>query len=209
MEGASAQHAFGMPDVAQQVQPGWPGAEAWKSRVNHTARVLSTVHFCYRGYWFWIIPLSTGHHSLGIVAGEEHHPFETFARPETAMAWIQKHEPVVYEHIKDLPLDDFKVLRRYAYTSEKVYSTERWACIGEAGVFVDPLYSPGSDLIAIAASLAVAMTRAPVASVAALRETSVLFATVLGTWMLKERFGWQRAIGTVVIVGGVMALRLA
>lgn len=53
-----------------------------------------------------------------------------------------------------------------------------------------------------------AMTRAPVASVAALRETSVLFATVLGTLLLKEHFGWQRAAGTMVIVGGVMALRL-
>ena len=53
-----------------------------------------------------------------------------------------------------------------------------------------------------------AMTRAPVASVAALRETSVLFAAILGTWLLKERFGVQRAIGTAVIVAGVMALRL-
>jgi drug/metabolite transporter (DMT)-like permease len=53
-----------------------------------------------------------------------------------------------------------------------------------------------------------AMTRAPVASVAALRETSVLFATVLGTLMLKERFGAQRALGAAVIVAGVMALRL-
>ena len=53
-----------------------------------------------------------------------------------------------------------------------------------------------------------AMTRAPVASVAALRETSVLFAAVLGTWVLKERFGLQRAIGTAVIVASVMALRL-
>jgi phosphonate utilization associated putative membrane protein len=52
-----------------------------------------------------------------------------------------------------------------------------------------------------------AMTRAPVASVAALRETSVLFAALLGTWLLKERFGLQRAIGTVVIVAGVVALR--
>jgi phosphonate utilization associated putative membrane protein len=52
-----------------------------------------------------------------------------------------------------------------------------------------------------------AMTRAPVASVAALRETSVLFAAVLGTLLLKERFGLQRAIGTGVIVAGVMALR--
>ncbi len=53
-----------------------------------------------------------------------------------------------------------------------------------------------------------AMTRAPMASVAALRETSVLFAVLLGTWLLKEGFGAQRAIGTLVIVGGVMALRL-
>ena len=52
-----------------------------------------------------------------------------------------------------------------------------------------------------------AMTRAPVASVAALRETSVLFAALIGTWLLKERFGMQRAVGTAVIVGGVMALR--
>ena len=52
-----------------------------------------------------------------------------------------------------------------------------------------------------------AMTRAPVASVAALRETSVLFAALLGTVLLKERFGLQRALGTCVIVAGVMALR--
>ena len=52
-----------------------------------------------------------------------------------------------------------------------------------------------------------AMTRAPVASVAALRETSVLFAALLGTVLLKERFGLQRALGTLVIVAGVMALR--
>ena len=52
-----------------------------------------------------------------------------------------------------------------------------------------------------------AMTRAPVASVAALRETSVLFAALLGTLLLKERFGVQRALGTGVIVAGVMALR--
>ncbi len=54
-----------------------------------------------------------------------------------------------------------------------------------------------------------AMTLAPVASVAALRETSVLFAAVLGTVLLKERFGLQRALGTLVVVAGVVALRLA
>ena len=53
-----------------------------------------------------------------------------------------------------------------------------------------------------------AMTRAPVATVAALRETSVLFAALLGSWLLGEKFTPRRALGTCVIVGGVMALRL-
>lgn len=53
-----------------------------------------------------------------------------------------------------------------------------------------------------------AMTRAPVATVAALRETSVLFAALLGSWFLKEAFTARRAVATAVIVAGVMALRM-
>jgi phosphonate utilization associated putative membrane protein len=79
-----------------------------------------------------------------------------------------------------------------------VYARQRWplAALGGAA-------SIGSYSIALWA-----MTRAPVASVAALRETSVLFAAVLGSWFLKERFGVQRAIGTAAVVAGVMALRV-
>lgn len=54
-----------------------------------------------------------------------------------------------------------------------------------------------------------AMTKAPVASVAALRETSVLFAAAIGALWLKEGFGALRALGTAMIVAGVMTLRLA
>lgn len=53
-----------------------------------------------------------------------------------------------------------------------------------------------------------AMTQAPVATVAALRETSVLFAVLLGVWFLKEVFTPRRVIGTCAILAGVMALRL-
>ena len=53
-----------------------------------------------------------------------------------------------------------------------------------------------------------AMTQAPVASVAALRETSVLFATLIGAWLLKEPLGRSRALGAATIVAGVVALRL-
>lgn len=53
-----------------------------------------------------------------------------------------------------------------------------------------------------------AMTRAPVATVSALRETSVLFGALLGVWLLKESFTLRRILGTCAIVGGAMALRL-
>jgi drug/metabolite transporter (DMT)-like permease len=53
-----------------------------------------------------------------------------------------------------------------------------------------------------------AMTRAPVALVAALRETSVLFALLIARAALGERVGAMRWAGAASIVAGVVALRL-
>lgn len=53
-----------------------------------------------------------------------------------------------------------------------------------------------------------AMSQAPVAAVAALRETSVIFAALLATLVLKESFGRHRVAGACVVAVGVIALRL-
>ncbi len=53
-----------------------------------------------------------------------------------------------------------------------------------------------------------AMTRAPIAAVAALRETSVIFAAVIGSVFLHEGFGKARIAGAVLVVCGIAALRL-
>ncbi len=53
-----------------------------------------------------------------------------------------------------------------------------------------------------------AMTRAPVAAVAALRETSVLFAALIGALWLGEGFGLRRLAGATGIVLGIAALKL-
>jgi len=53
-----------------------------------------------------------------------------------------------------------------------------------------------------------AMTRAPIAAVAALRETSVLFAALIGSVWLKEGFGWRRIAGAASVVAGIAALKL-
>ena len=53
-----------------------------------------------------------------------------------------------------------------------------------------------------------AMTRAPVAAVAALRETSVIFAALIGAWLLKEGHIGRRIAGAATVAAGVIALRL-
>ena len=52
-----------------------------------------------------------------------------------------------------------------------------------------------------------AMTHAPIALVAALRETSVLFGTAIAAVALKERFGWARWVSVGLIAAGAAAMR--
>ncbi|MBS0232737.1 MAG: EamA family transporter [Proteobacteria bacterium] len=54
-----------------------------------------------------------------------------------------------------------------------------------------------------------AMTRAPVAVVAALRETAILFGTAIAGFVLKERLGVVRIAGACLIGLGAIALRIA
>ena len=53
-----------------------------------------------------------------------------------------------------------------------------------------------------------AMSRAPVAAVAALRETSVIFAALMGAWLLKEGHIARRLVGAATVAAGVIALKI-
>lgn len=133
----------------------WSDDAAWLSRCTPPDRWRSTNHMCGPGYWFWLIPLSSGAHSLGIVCDATMHPLETMNTHEKAMAWLREHQPRVAEAL-DRPehrLQDFLFLRHFSHGCKQVFSGDRWALTGEAGVFLDPFYSPGSDFIAIANTL--------------------------------------------------------
>ncbi len=54
-----------------------------------------------------------------------------------------------------------------------------------------------------------AMTKAPIASVASLRETSILFAMAISVFALGEKMTGWRAASALCIVAGVVALRLS
>lgn len=136
----------------------WSDDQHWRARVQNGDRSKSTVHLMGDGYWVWLIRLAGGATSVGIVADAERHDFSDFNRFDRALEWLGKREPqcagVVSEN-RDKVLD-FRVMRDYSYFCEQVFSgTGRWGLTGESGIFLDPLYSPGLDQIAIGNSLLV------------------------------------------------------
>ncbi|MCC8468554.1 NAD(P)/FAD-dependent oxidoreductase [Xanthomonas phaseoli] len=130
---------------------GWSQDSNWLQRCTPPDRWRSTNHMCGPGYWFWLIPLSSGAHSLGIVCDADMHPLESMNTHEKAMTWLRTHQPQVAATLDqaDYRLQDFLFLRNFSYGCKQVFSPQRWALTGEAGVFLDPFYSPGSDFIAI------------------------------------------------------------
>ncbi|MGH8178654.1 MAG: NAD(P)/FAD-dependent oxidoreductase, partial [Steroidobacter sp.] len=130
----------------------WSSDEEWLRRCDPPYRWLSTNHLCGKGYWAWLIPLSSGSHSVGVVCDATTHPLETMNTFDKALDWFRVHQPRLAQEIegKKHLLQDFCFLRNFSYGCKQVFSGDRWALTGEAGVFLDPFYSPGSDFIAIA-----------------------------------------------------------
>jgi len=130
---------------------GWSDDPQWRSRCEPQSRWLSTNHLVGAGYWVWLIPLASGSHSVGIVADPRLHPLERMDSFERAMQWLATWQPRLHDALagKRHLLQDFAFLRNFSYGCKQVFSGRRWALTGEAGLFLDPFYSPGSDFIAV------------------------------------------------------------
>ncbi len=131
----------------------WSDDAEWLARITAGERSLSTNHLMGSGYWVWLIPLASGSTS---VTDASMHNFDEMNLFERALTWLHKHEPQCAEEIerhKD-KIQDFRVMKDYAYSCEQVFSGDRWCLVGEAAVAIDPLYSSGGYLIAIGNGLA-------------------------------------------------------
>ncbi len=129
----------------------WSDDKPWQERIPRHARRLSTTHLMGRGYWVWLIPLPSGATSVGIVADNKLHPHAEMNRFERALEWLERYEPQCAKAVKARldKFQDFLALRHFAHDCQRVFSPARWCLTGEAGVFVDPFYSPGSDFISL------------------------------------------------------------
>lgn len=131
----------------------WSTDAAWRDALHQPGtRWLSTNHLMGDGYWVWLIPLASGSTSIGLVADADRHPLSTFNSTQKLMTWLQSHEPQCAEQLRPLQdrIQDFRAIRNYSTESSRAFSSARWGLTGEAGFFLDPFYSPGSDFIAFA-----------------------------------------------------------
>lgn len=117
-------------------------------------RWLSTTHYCGLGYWFWQIPLASGFTSFGVVISGKHHDLGSVNKPERLRAFLEEHEPALAARLRDVSYEDFRSMPYYAHVpTRRSFSADGWSTIGEASVFVDPLYSMGLDFIGLGASM--------------------------------------------------------
>ncbi|HWP85474.1 MAG TPA: hypothetical protein VNN17_09810 [Terriglobia bacterium] len=115
--------------------------------LGHFPLWLATNHFVGEGFWFWIIPLH-GKTSLGLVYDRQLFDEKQVDTPEKLLRWVCREFPLLARDLPNRTVVDHGFLRDFAYDCSQALSASRWALSGEAGRFSDPLYSPGSDLIA-------------------------------------------------------------
>ncbi|MEM9290731.1 MAG: hypothetical protein AAGD01_03530 [Acidobacteriota bacterium] len=119
-----------------------------RQQTGHLPTWLATNHFMGEGFWFWVIPLQ-GKTSLGLVFDHELIPHEKVFSKAKLVDWVCETFPLFERDLRERKILDYGGLPDFSHDCLQTLSSRRFAFAGEAGRFTDPLYSPGSDLIAL------------------------------------------------------------
>lgn len=116
-------------------------------------KILITVHPTYRDVWFWLIPFSDETSSLGVVATEEFLRNRSGSDKEILKKLVQEAENL-YRVLKNA--DYLNPVRSVVGYSAKVSTLhgQNFALLGNAGEFLDPVFSSGVTIAMKSASLA-------------------------------------------------------
>src|SRR4051794_2343040 len=98
--------------------------EGWMAKQSEPGlRQFSTNHLLGKGYWVWMIPLSSGPISIGICADPRFHPFEEINELDAMLDWLGRHEPQLAASIKPRmnDIEDFLRVEDFAYGVEQAY----------------------------------------------------------------------------------------
>ena len=123
-------------------------------------KILITVHEKDPRAWYWLIPFADGRSSFGIVAEQdffEHYQFDD-TNPETLLATFQRilaDDPALSHVLRNMKFDTpVRTLVGYSANVKHLADTN-YALLGNAGEFLDPVFSSGVTIALKSSSLAV------------------------------------------------------
>ncbi|MCE9680354.1 NAD(P)/FAD-dependent oxidoreductase [Shewanella sp. AS1] len=117
-------------------------------------KILISVHPVNRDIWYWLIPFSDGRCSLGVVGephllGDEGEPLE-----ETLMRLVNEEPRLNRLLSKSTIIRDCGRLNGYS-ANVSTLGCDKFALLGNAGEFLDPVFSSGVTIAMQSASMAV------------------------------------------------------
>lgn len=108
-----------------------------------------TLHHLFDGGWLWVIPFDNHAEStnplcsVGLLLDPRQHPPRSDLTPEEEFfAFIEQYPNIAAQFANAQTVRDWTRAGRLQYTSKQVVGN-RWALLGHAAGFIDPLYSKG------------------------------------------------------------------
>ncbi|TCP94902.1 flavin-dependent dehydrogenase [Cricetibacter osteomyelitidis] len=118
-------------------------------------KILICTHPTQRDVWLWFIPFSNGRCSIGVVS--EPHNF-AHIKEQTSEGILRQYAseiPMLSRLIRNAKWDTpFNTLQGYSANVKSLYG-ERWALLGNASEFLDPVFSSGVTVAMHSSDLAV------------------------------------------------------
>ncbi len=118
-------------------------------------KIRITVHPDHKDVWFWLIPFSNGRSSIGVVAQADF--YQSWTCNDTALQDIINQDDCLRTLLKNAVFDDkINAITGYSANVKSLYG-KGYALLGNAGEFLDPVFSSGVTIAMKSASLAAAV----------------------------------------------------
>ena len=116
-------------------------------------KILITVHSSLPDVWFWLIPFSDGSASLGVVAKQQR--FDAGLSAADNLWQLISQTPELAELLAQAePINQAQSLTGYSANVRSLHGN-RFALLGNAGEFLDPVFSSGVTIALRSAAMAV------------------------------------------------------
>ena len=113
-----------------------PDDEEFFGRMSERGlRQFSTNHLCGKGRWMWMIPLSSGPISIGIVADPSFHAMDEMNTLDKAIDWDpgakDRQLGDTIDARRGTRVEDFLKVEDFSYGAKQVFSgSDRWCLVG-------------------------------------------------------------------------------